>query len=329
MAENKKAARRYKIIDACLRNTMRRYPKMEEIIEMIREKLDVDVSPETIQKDIAAMKEPYPDGFDAPIRYNRSKGGYEYTDPNYSINGVALNSDDVTAIKQALDIIDAIGGSRVSERFNHAVEKMITSIREDLPTEERERKIIQTDTTVSSRGFEHFDTFVKACRSRIPVNIIHYSYTKRAFKTTTVHPILLKEFDSRWYVIGHSEAHGALRTFGLDRIYSPVFLRKVFIEPSKTTADTYLKDVYGVYPLEGARKEQIVIRTRPLITNYFRAQKIHDSQQLEMESRGSALITFELIPSMELLRLFLSYGNELDILQPISLRERLTKFQTV
>ena len=53
MPINKSAFRRYKVIDQLLRNRMRMYPTMEDIIEACREKLDVDPSPETIQKDIA------------------------------------------------------------------------------------------------------------------------------------------------------------------------------------------------------------------------------------------------------------------------------------
>ena len=56
MPINKKAYRRYKVIDACLRNKMRPYPKMEDLIDAMQEKLDVSTTPDTVQKDIAAMK---------------------------------------------------------------------------------------------------------------------------------------------------------------------------------------------------------------------------------------------------------------------------------
>lgn len=318
MAENKKAVRRYKIIDACLRNRMRTYPNMNDLIESIREKLEVDVSPETIQKDIAAMREPYPDGYDAPIRYDFQKKGYEYTDPDYSISGVALNSDDVTAIKEAMDFIEAIGGSRVSERFNHAVEKMLTSITEDLTKDERTSTIIQAQAVIEARGFEHFDKLFKACREKIPVSILHYSYTKRVFKSTILHPMLMKEFDNRWYVIGYSEAHQSLRTFGLDRIYAPELLMVDFHTSALVNLDNYLNDVYGVYPLKGWEKEHIVFETSPLITNYFRAQKIHPSQEIKMQNFGAAYVHLDLIPSIDLIRLILSYGKEIRIIEPAS-----------
>ena len=78
-------------------------------------------------------------------------------------SGVSLNSIDIDAIKEAIDIINSIGGSRVSEKFSHAVEKMLSSVREDLTPQARERKIIQTDAVTDARGFEHFDVFFSAC----------------------------------------------------------------------------------------------------------------------------------------------------------------------
>lgn len=328
MPINKKAYRRYKVIDACLRNKMRQYPSMNDLIDALEEKLDISTTPETVQKDIAAMKLPHPDGFDAPIKYNRSRGGYEYLDKDYSISGVALNSVDIDAIKEAIDVLSAIGGTRVGKKFGHAVEKMLSGAKEELNLEKESRKIIQTDAIEEGRGFENFDLIFTACRDRIPLSFAHYSYTKRTFKSVILHPVVLKEFENRWYVVGYSESHDGLRTFGFDRIYDPLPLRKKFIATPKKVSNEYLNDVYGVYPLREGEKEEIVIRTSSIITNYFRAQKIHPSQKIKMLDYGEALISFNLIPSMELVRLFLSYGSQLIVLQPERLASFITKNRT-
>jgi predicted DNA-binding transcriptional regulator YafY len=300
---------------------------MQDLIEAIREKLEVDVSPETIQKDIAAMREPYPDGYDAPIRYDFRRKGYEYTDPDYSISGVSLNSDDVTAIKEAMDFIDAIGGSRVSERFNQAVEKMFTSITEDFSKDERSANIIQTQAAIEARGFEHFDKLFKAAREKIPVSMLHYSYSKRIFKSTILHPILLKEFDNRWYVIGYSERHQSLHTFGFDRIYAPELVMADFYSVPSVEVDNYQNDVYGVYPLQDWKKEHIVLSSSPLITNYFRAQKLHPSQHIELKNNGAADVHFDLIPSYDLVRMILSYGKEVRVIAPLAFNEFIQSMQ--
>ncbi|MDB2408183.1 WYL domain-containing protein [Crocinitomicaceae bacterium] len=326
MPINKNAYRRYKVIDACLRNKMRTYPDMTDLLAAIEEKLDVNTTAETVQKDIAVMKKMPPDGFDAPIKFNRTHLGYEYTNPDFSIYGVSLNSYDVDSISEAIDVISSIGGSRVSEKFTHAIEKVLSNVQE-LNNKEVKRKIIETDYISDGRGFEHFDLLYSACRDRVPISFVHYSYSRREFKALIVHPVLLKEFNNHWYVIGFSEEHQELRTFGLDRVNAPEPIYKVFQDTSSDVIDEYLNDVYGVYPLHDGKKENIILHASPMITNYFRAQKIHESQNVEMRDRGDAIITFELIPSMELVSLILSYGNQIKVLEPKILAKTVKEFK--
>ncbi len=329
MPITKQAYRRFMVIDSCLTNKMKRYPTMDEILEACRTNLDIDPSPETIQKDIRDMKLPDPDGFDAPIRFCRKNKGYEYTDPNFSIRSLRLQDNDIAAIKESIDLLHNIGGSRMSRNFSHSLEKVLANYREDFPSGDIRRRIVQNDTPPESRGFENFDFFYNACNKRIPVSLIHYSYTKRNFKSVILHPILLKEFDNRWYIVGYSEDHKGIRTFGLDRVYDPILLKKKYISADSEDQLSYFKDVYGVYPIEGQIKQIIRITTNSIATNYFQAYPIHASQKVKKNSRGTAEISFELIPSMELLRLFRSYGSEIIDIRPmwISTYVRKTSFQ--
>jgi predicted DNA-binding transcriptional regulator YafY len=313
---SKSAFRRYKVIDSLLRNPMRKYPTMEEIIEACIVKLDFEPSPETIQKDIANMRSPAPDGFDAPIHYNRLHKGYEYLDPNYSLAGVSLRQDELDAIHEAVELIRSIGSSRISENFTHAVEKMLSATLEIEQNKEDRLPVLQMMTPPPSRGFEYFDLMFKACKERIPLSFIHYSYKKRRYKHVILHPFLIKEFENRWYIIGYSENHKDIRTFGLDRITDPLLLDKTYISTERQTKKSFLNEVYGVFPIPEAVKETVEIRVSSLGTHYYQAYPLHESQHIRKHNHGDSIITFELIPSVELARHFLSQGYHVTILKP-------------
>lgn len=315
MKLGKSAFRRYKVIDGALRNTMRPYPTMDDIIEACSDKLDYRPSKETIQKDIANMKSPHPDGFDAPIQFNRTHLGYEYTDINYSFSGISIRPEDLDTLNEAVEVIRAIGGSRISEKFNHAVTKLFSAALEERQLEKRQT-ILQTMRPPVSRGFEYFDLFYKACSERMPVSFIHFSYKKRTFSSIIVHPFLIKEFENRWYIIGYSETHQSVRTFGLDRVSEPLLLKSPFIETDVETVHDYLHQVYGVFPIPGAQLEQIEIEVSELGTHYLQAYPLHESQVIHKESAGTSLITYQLIPSIELCRYFLSQGYHVEIVRP-------------
>jgi predicted DNA-binding transcriptional regulator YafY len=312
----KSAVARYRVIDIMLRNTMRRYPTMEDLINGCEIKLSIRPSAETIQKDIANMRLPFPDGYDAPIRYNRYHKGYEYTDPNYTLAGVTLRPEELEAVSEALEIIRSIGGSRISNKFSHAAEKLLSASLENTDEQEDKLPVLQTMNPPVSQGFEHFDLLYKACRERVVVSFIHFSYEKRTFKHILLHPFLIKEFENRWYIIGFSEQHQAVRTFGLDRVNNPVLVNIKYKRTGAELVRSFLHDVHGVFPIAGAVKEKVVLHTSKLLTHYFKAYPLHESQVIKKKSEGSSFIILDLIPSVELARFILSHGKDIIIARP-------------
>jgi len=285
---SKGALRRYKIIDGILRNPYRKYPSLEQILDGCNEKLSADFSLETISKDLKHMRSPFPDGFDAPIKYCHYNRGYHYTDPDYSFTGISLRPQELDAIQEALDVIRAFGGARISENFNHALEKLLSTTLENEAGQEA---------------------------------LIHFSYTQKLpgvsqYKHHIIHPFLIKEFENRWYVIGYSEQHDSMRTFGLDQITGPVLLRRKYLQTDKEVRKSFLCDVYGVYPVPEAVKEKITIAVGSNLTYYFEGYPLHETQVIQKHHAGDSTITFELIPSVELARFFLSHGRHLTVIKP-------------
>ena len=320
MAISKSAYKRYRVIDKMLRNKFKPYPTIDDILEACEDSLEYAPSLDTLEKDIRNMKQA--NVLDAPIEYCRKNKGYWYTNPNYSINSIPLTEEDITTIKEALDLIKNIGGKRVNERFSEAIQKILATYSEEFPDGNSQRKIIQTDYVEGAKGYENFNKLYEACKNQNPISFAHYSYNSREFKALIVHPILLKEFENRWYLIGYSETHNSIRTFGLDRIYEPVLLKRKYIESNSNEVESYCNDIYGVYPLENQPKQTIRFLTSIKITNYFEAYPIHVTQKGEKNESGSSFFTIEVVPSIELIRLFRSYGRNLEVIHPNWLREQ-------
>ncbi len=294
---------------------MKRFPTMTEIIDACLDKLKIDTSPETIQKDIAKMRELPPEGFDAPIYYDYKGKGYAYSDPDYELGGVSLTDIDIETIRESIEFIQTIGGSRISEKFNHAMEKILSTSLE-FSTGNTKQAILQTMNPPISRGFEHFDLFYQACREKTPVSLVHYSYKKRNFSALTIHPFMIKEFENKWYVMGFSEKHNQIRTFGLDRVFDPFLLKKKYIPVEKSAREKEANDYYGVFPIPNQKKQGVKIHVSALVTNYFEAYPIHESQLIKKEESGSSVISYNLIPTIELTRLFLSHGYHIKVIEP-------------
>ena len=114
MPINKNAAFRYRIIDACLRNSMRKYPTIEVLKEIIMEAMNIEsLSDSQINKDIRAMKDIY----NAPIENHKIYGGYYYTEDDFSINSFPLTQDEIRVLDLSTSILKQIKYSGYFQQF--------------------------------------------------------------------------------------------------------------------------------------------------------------------------------------------------------------------
>lgn len=325
MPINKEAYLRYKIIDACLTNKQHKYPSMEDLIAVCEQKLGKSFSVSTLQKDIKAMKEDEVLGFLAPIKFSKSNNGYYYSEKEYSIRNIPLNENDIEALLSAADLLSTFNGNRVSAEFGNAIDKILTSCKEVYDQSVDKRTIVQTDKMPTQRGWNFFDFFFNAAKQNIPTNFVHYNYQKRTFNSIILHPYLLKEFQNRWYIIGYSENHKEVRTFGLDRIMEPYLIDEKFYLTPDFDAEKHFKNTYGVYPLT-QKIEKVIFDTSTILSDYLIAQPIHESQKIEhFYPYGRLKLSLTLIPSQELINFFRMNKNEIFIHEPQWVKQEVEK----
>ena len=318
MPLNKNAYQRYVLIDSMLRNKMRPYPTLEQMVDACWERLQIRTTGNTVEKDLKQMRMLVPDGFEAPIAYSKLHRGYYYTDPDFKIGNLDLTHEDIAGIRESLALVQSIGAGRIDEKFGHAMQKVLAAVAEayDEPGKKQAASYLQTMSPPPSRGFVHFELFAKACREQIPLSFVHYGYRKRAFSAVLLHPFLIKEFDNKWYLFGYSEKHREVRHFGFDRIFGPQLLGKPFHKFDTQATFDILAHSYGVFPIPDKKKQRITLEVSSLITHYFEAYPIHTSQQIKKHPNGTAKIILEVVPTIELARLILWHGYHIQHITP-------------
>ena len=135
-----------------------------------------------------------------------------------------------------------------------------------------------------------------------------------------VHPYFLKQYNNRWYLLGLNVEFKEITSFVLDRIeaVSPMFAE--YIEkPGNIDFDTYFAEVVGV-TVPRARKEHIVMRVAPDRYPYIKNKPLHPSQRnYDKEMR----VSIDVKPNNELISLLLSFGSQLEVLEPQNVREMM------
>ena len=153
------------------------------------------------------------------------------------------------------------------------------------------------------------------------LNIRYKSFKKNKPVTCEIHPYYLKQYNNRWFLFGWNTEFGAITNFALDRIeaVSPM-LGEYKPKPEELDFDEYFDDIVGVTIPKDRHIEHIVMRVAPDRYPYIKNKPLHPSQHnYDKEYR----ISIDVIPNNELIALLLSFGSQLEVLEPQSVRNMM------
>lgn len=242
---------------------------------------------------------------------------------------------------------DAKEGFRYKREFTHFFEKY--NEEKQLKKKEGEEKkhfvtaglqMLFDDKTISEPliDFECINDLtniqlVKILYPFLGKTVISFNYN-RGYKDTVnilIHPHLLKEYNSRWFLFGFTkDEFNNLRigNFSIDRI---VFMDRKdirvhseikFIKAPVQFYNNYFQDIVGVTKNEGDKPIVITIRTTEYkVHKLIKTKPIHHSQKetrsfvddnegREMEGE----FTIEVVPNIELQTKLLSYGSGIYVI---------------
>lgn len=146
------------------------------------------------------------------------------------------------------------------------------------------------------------------------------------------HPQYLKEYNGRWFVFGDAdrEPYKAYNV-PLDRIVGEISeVDDVeYIPAEKGFYQNFFKNIIGVTHEKGAQVEIVVIRTKTEYQHGLLLTKpLHHSQKetlsfCEHEDGCYGEVTLTIEPNRELRGKILAYGQYLEVMEPMSLREQI------
>ena len=173
--------------------------------------------------------------------------------------------------------------------------------------------------------------FNKAITDRQVLRFSYQPFGQDSFELT-FHPQFLKEYNGRWFVFGEAdrEPYHAYNV-PLDRIVGK--LNPVedieYIPAEKGFYQQYFKNIIGVTHEKNAKMEQVIIRTKTEYQHGLLLTKpLHHSQKETVsfgvhEGQWYGEVTLTIEPNRELRGRILTYGDGLEVMQPLSLREHV------
>lgn len=155
------------------------------------------------------------------------------------------------------------------------------------------------------------------------VEIRYYLPREQKSIVTNLSPYHLMYNGLAWYVLGKSDFHKGVGTFKLSQIEELNTLDKCFIEGEEFDVPAYLSRAWSITP-EG-RLYNIKLRFLPEVARSVSEVQWHSTQTVTFEDDGSAIVEFRVDGLNEITWWILSYGDQVQVLAPKILRQKIIK----
>ncbi len=323
MPTNLHALIRYRTLDRCFRHKEHNYHwrKLaaaceQEIFDQMG--IECTLSRRTIMYDIQHMRSGKL-GYEAPIDYDREEG-YYYSRSNFSIHQVPLNTTDLGELKTALMILKQFSGNEQITGLEHVLNKLELSL--NITHFTQDEPIIHFEHSLNEPGQKLVNPLYLFIKSKQSLTINYQPFGKDS-KYIHMSPYLIKEYDNRWFLIGHSDDYEGVITLGLDRIKSvQPSIKAYYLDPDFNPQD-WFEHIIGVTKLRSRQKQIVHFKAYGIMSDYLLTKPIHTSQQLIRQGKKSSRFSIEVIPNYELISTFLSFGDEVEVLKPLTLRKEI------
>ena len=175
------------------------------------------------------------------------------------------------------------------------------------------------------RGTEYLQTVIEAMQKSKELQIDYQQFYGHR-KIYNIQPYAMKVYHQRWYVVGYIKELGGIRNIALDRTLEMNLLDTPFKLPKNFNAKKYYANTVGIYVNEELNPVKVKIRAYGVQIEYLRSLPLHSSQK-ESASKYGEFCDFEykLCLTPELSTHILSMGENVEVLEPVELREEIKR----
>ena len=324
MSTNKNASIRYQALDKCFRDRRHRY-YIDDLIDACDEALIYyngtgGVSRRQIFEDIKFMESEA--GWSIPLE--RKKDGkkvyYRYEDSNFSINQQPLTDEEAQQLQTVILTLSRFRGLP----SNEWVEEVISNLEWRFNLKGKNDNIIGFEQNPNLKGLEYLSDVIDAASNHQPLRIEYHNYKNGGRDMSfIIHPYYIKQYNNRWFLFGLDNKRREISNLALDRIKSIQVVSDIaFITNETIDFEHYFDDVIGVtVPRNTERKEIIILRFTEARFPYVVSKPIHKTQKIINEDDYTISIVVK--PTRELEQQILSFGPDVEVLSPQTLRTEI------
>lgn len=350
MPANKNAVVRYIILDRMLSDQHHYYTRTQ-LLNAVNDYLKgvdeaLQVSKRTIEMDLRDMEDVFQIDLDESKVINGKKA-IRYADQTRSIFSKPLSEDEKMLLKEVLSTLGQFSGldnfvwlddlkTKLGDQLSFGGSEL------DAVNGAPQRKVISFSSNEFLQNKEYLGWFFSAITNKKVVSITYRKFDAENAQVIIAYPYMLKQYRDRWYLLCTPTCDKKLpynprfiANIPLDRIEAYEEVQNIPYVECQVDIDELFDDIVGVTYYWDKPVEHVVFAVHKSSANYIRTKPIHPFQaelskddQIEMMKKNPMLKDFYFFSldcklNYELSSLFRSYGYNLVVISPASLREEM------
>lgn len=321
MATNKHAQIRYNTLDRCFRNSGKRFD-IEDLVAACNEAIyeftgkEEGIKKRQLYEDIRFMESEQGWSIELEKTKEGRKVFYRYEDPNFSISNKPLNETEAFQLKEALLTLSRFKGMPQYDW----IDELGTRLDAEFKLNKNSEKVMSFEENEYLEGKSFISELYNAIIYKKAVAIEYKTFKNENSTTYELSPYHLKQYNKRWFLFGKSPKFETLTNFALDRIISIKESGNIY-EDCTIDFNEYFEDVVGV-TIPDLSIKTIKIKIAESLVPYIKTKPLHPSQAYQFQDNIHR-ITIKVIPNYELESLLLSYGESLQVIEPVSFVEKM------
>lgn len=168
------------------------------------------------------------------------------------------------------------------------------------------------------QGTEHLYGLLHAIKNKVQIKFLYKSFWEPEIVEHIIEPYALKEFRSRWYIIGNDTKDETIKRFALDRLPELNITNKKFTKPKDFNIEDYYRYCFGVITPDNLndKPKDILLSFHPNQGNYIKTLPLHETQQIILDNDDELRVKLKMHITHEFLMELLSFGSNVKVLKP-------------
>ncbi len=282
----------------------------------------MEISLATFKRDLAKLR----DRLNIPVVFDKDLGGYrlELVDSRKELPGLWFSQEEVLALLTIQNMIEQLEPGVLGPKLK----PLQSRLNEMLSAQGVDAQVLAQRVKLVHAGkrklkLKRFQAVTQATLNRKQIKIQHYNRQNGETIERIISPQQLVHYRDNWYVDAWCHLRNGLRNFSIDAIKECEILSTTAKEISQEKIQAEVAAGYGIFggqDVQWAKMKFTSSRAR-----WVSREEWHPEQKATLGKDGTYVLEVPFTDDRELLGDILRHGPEVEVLEPLRLRESVQK----